>query len=82
MDKSEWLSSRAGTDTIRDRPVFGVTVHPHSTLPAHDRFTMVFEGDLRKIMCNPFLVDTPFGRAVAIGIGDALDAIDYSDAPA
>jgi hypothetical protein len=39
-------------------------------------FTLVFEGDLRKFPGNFFKVDTPFGKPVAAGLGNAFDEID------
>lgn len=35
-------------------------------------FTVVFAGDARDFPGNLFHVDTPFGRPVAIGLGNAL----------
>lgn len=43
-------------------------------------FTLVFEGDLRKFDGNPHKTDTPFGRAVRAGIGDAFEALDKAEA--
>lgn len=43
-------------------------------------FTMVFEGDIGKFEKNPLLTDTPFGRPVTIGRGDAFaERDDYED---
>jgi len=39
-------------------------------------FTLAFEGDIRAFEGNPLKTDTPFGRPVASGIGDAFDEID------
>ncbi|MGE5500610.1 MAG: hypothetical protein ACM3W4_01645 [Ignavibacteriales bacterium] len=39
-------------------------------------FTLVFEGDLRAIKKNPHNTDTPFGRAVVAGVGNAFDEFD------
>jgi len=39
-------------------------------------FTLVFEGDITKFQGNPHLTDTPFGRPVASGIGNAFDAME------
>ena len=41
-----------------------------------ERFTLVFEGDLRKIKLNPFKTETPFGIPVAAAVGDALEEND------
>lgn len=38
--------------------------------------TVVFRMDVRAIKGNPFLLDTPFGRPVTIGIGDAFEQAD------
>jgi hypothetical protein len=39
-------------------------------------FTLVFEGDLRKYPGNFFKVDTPFGKPLAAGLGNAFDEIE------
>jgi len=46
------------------------------THPQKEFFTLVFQGDLRKFKANPHMTDTPFGRAVASGVGDAFAEID------
>ncbi len=38
-------------------------------------FTAVFKGDLQAIDGNPFHVETPFGRPIAIARGDALEKL-------
>lgn len=38
-------------------------------------FTCVFEGDVRTLEKNPFQEQTPYGRCVAIGVGNAFDDI-------
>mgnify|MGYP001567160593 CR=1 FL=1 len=38
-------------------------------------FTLVFSGDLQAFNGNPFKTDTPFGRPIAAGLGDAFDEI-------
>ena len=44
------------------------------------RMTAVFECDLGAFQGNPHLVDTPFGRPLALGIGNHLEqAADPSD---
>jgi hypothetical protein len=35
-----------------------------------ERFTLVFDGDLRRFGASPFKTDTPFGRAQIASIGD------------
>lgn len=44
------------------------------------RFTLVFEGDIRKIDGFIGHVDTPFGRPVASGLGNAFDQCAASEA--
>lgn len=39
-------------------------------------FTLVFEGDIGKFKKNPLNTDTPFGRPVAAGRGDAFEESD------
>lgn len=39
-------------------------------------FTLVFRGDIRKFAGNPHKTDTPFGRPVVVGVGNAFDAFD------
>lgn len=46
--------------------------HPERT----SWFTAVFNGDLRAFKTNPHKVETPFGRAHVLGIGDAFAEID------
>ena len=41
-----------------------------------NRFTVVFEGDLRKIGKNPFKIKSDFGEPVAVAMGDALEELD------
>lgn len=41
-----------------------------------DYFTVVFEGDLRKLDKNPFKIASEFGEPVAVAIGDALAELD------
>ncbi len=43
-------------------------------------FTLVFEGDLRRLRLNPYLGDTPFGRPIASGLGNAFDQMDALEA--
>lgn len=47
-----------------------------STLPEHDHFTVVFEGNLREIRFNPFMTDTPFGLPRHVGVGNAFEEFD------
>jgi hypothetical protein len=42
----------------------------------NDRFTVVFDGDLRKLAKNPFKISSDFGEPVAVAIGDALEELD------
>jgi len=42
----------------------------------HNRFTLVFEGDIRAFDRNPFKTETPFGTPSAAGIGDAFETGD------
>lgn len=39
-------------------------------------FTLVFEGDIRKFNRNPLLTDTPFGRPIIAGMGNAFAEFD------
>ena len=39
-------------------------------------FTLVFEGDITRFRSNPLQTETPFGRPVAMGIGDAFAETD------
>jgi|GEM_PF-4218315 len=41
-----------------------------------DRFTVVFDGDIRKFKGNPLKAETPFGTPSAAGIGDAFQETD------
>lgn len=50
-------------------------VEPYDRDP--DYVTIVFEKNIRTISDNPFSIDTPFGKPVAIGIGNAFDEIEY-----
>lgn len=45
-------------------------------------FTLVFRGDLRLLDRNVFLTDTPFGRAVAASVADALADVDKAEGEA
>lgn len=36
-------------------------------------FTIVFDGRLRDIKSNPFKIESPFGKVVAVSVGDELD---------
>lgn len=42
--------------------------------------TMVFKYDIRQFVGNPHDVETPFGKPVAIGIGDAFTERDAIEA--
>lgn len=35
-------------------------------------FTLVFEGDIRKLDRNPLFIETPFGKCVGVSLGNAL----------
>ena len=39
-------------------------------------FTIVFEGNIRDIDGNPMLIESPFGKPIASGIGNAFDVIE------
>lgn len=39
-------------------------------------FTLVFKGDIGKFALNPMNTETPFGRPVAAGRGDAFEESD------
>lgn len=39
-------------------------------------FTLVFAGDLRKYRKNSHHTDTPFGRPIVVGLGNAFDEFD------
>ena len=39
-------------------------------------FTLVFKGDIGKLEKNPLGTDTPWGRPVAAGRGDAFEEMD------
>lgn len=43
-----------------------------------DRFTLVFEGDVRKIIGNPFHIETQYGKPIAVACGDALREADIA----
>ena len=45
-------------------------------LKAEEYVTLVFKCDIRSVGQNPFDVDTPFGRARVVAMGDITD---YSD---
>ena len=36
-------------------------------------FTIVFEGDIRELDRNPMMIESPFGKPIASGIGNAFD---------
>lgn len=39
-------------------------------------FTIIFCGNIKKFLGNPFKTLTPFGYPVAIGSGDAFEELD------
>jgi hypothetical protein len=39
--------------------------------------TMVFEKNISPIDYNPFEIETPFGKPVSVGIGDAFEEIEH-----
>lgn len=39
-------------------------------------FTLVFSGNISKLPGNPHRTETPFGRAVVAGVGDAFAELD------
>lgn len=41
-----------------------------------DYFTLVFQGDIGKFKHSPMTTDTPYGRPVAAGRGDAFEETD------
>jgi hypothetical protein len=41
-------------------------------------FTVVFEGTAKAMKRNPFEIESPFGKVVAIGLGDALNRQDVA----
>lgn len=43
---------------------------------ATDRFTLVFEGDIRSFKANPLKTETPFGVPIVAGVGDAFEEAD------
>lgn len=43
---------------------------------SRQRFTLVFEGNLRKVAGNPHKIATPYGLPVTVGIGDAFAVRD------
>lgn len=46
-------------------------------MPEDDqRFTLVFNGDIRNVKGNVFKIETPFGVARAASVGDALAVKD------
>jgi hypothetical protein len=55
--------------------VFG----PIVTNARPDYFTIVFDGRLRDLKANPFKVESPFGKVVAVGAGDALSRQDITE---
>ncbi len=42
-------------------------------------FTLVFKGDITKLGQNPHKIETPFGFAVASGMGNAFDRLEDID---
>lgn len=42
-------------------------------MTSEKRFTLVFEGDIREQVGNPFKVATPYGLPVAIAADDAIE---------
>lgn len=43
----------------------------------HTQFTVVFEGDISRLPFNPMAKhDTPFGRVIAAGYGNAFDEVE------
>ena len=40
-----------------------------------ETFTLVFKGDIQSFKGNPYLTDTPFGRPIASGVGNALGQV-------
>ena len=42
----------------------------------YEYFTLVFKGDIGKFKKSPMVTDTPFGRPVAAGRGDAFEEAD------
>lgn len=45
-----------------------------------DRFTMVFEGDLREFKGNPLYAVTDWGVPASVGVGDAFARLDAYEA--
>lgn len=41
-----------------------------------NRFTVVFEGDIRKLLFNPLNVENVYGKPVAAGVGNAFDEVE------
>lgn len=42
----------------------------------YESFSVVFEGDIRKLPGNPHKLQTPFGKIRSIGVGDAFRDVD------
>ena len=90
MSEQETITAETGTageqreGAIEALPTISPTIRSGGVLGRVDGFTLVFEGDLSKFQGNPFKVDTPFGRAIASGLGDAFakeqEAVDVADA--
>ncbi len=39
------------------------------------RFTVVFEGDIRKLPFNPMTKESEWGKVIAVSVGDALSTL-------
>lgn len=40
-------------------------------------FTIVFEGNIQDVKGNPMGVESPFGKVIAAGVGNAFDKIEH-----
>lgn len=67
-NQEQGVASRQGA-----RPQPGTSV---SHTPSSTHFTLVFNGDIRKFDRNPLQTNTPFGRPIAAGMGDAFAEFD------
>lgn len=51
-------------------------MNSQTELLAADRFTIVFEGDIRKFIGNPLKTDTPFGVPLTVAVGDLIEKLN------
>lgn len=78
----DWIIEGVQGEIYPCKPdIFAATYEPAAPAVADtdktvgERFTLVFAGNLKKFAGNPFHTDTPFGRPVGCGLGDAFAEI-------